>query len=329
MPNLGDIDAQSLAGALATGTHGTGTRFPNLSGQVDERRAGPRRRQRADDRRRRRAAAPRASRLGALGVIAAVTLRCVPAFRLRNLDQPGAARRRPRARCRSAPTPTTTSSSGRSRTPTSRSRARTSAPRTRRSGPAGRSAYTSDILLDNHAFRAVNEVAAPLPAHDPAAEPLRLRRRLASASASTGRTRSSPPSGSCASRRWSTRCRASSAVDGGARRARRARAPPGQLPDRAALQRRRRRAALARARPRQRVRRRARVPGMAYEPAFREVEAALSAARRAPALGQALVPRRAPSWRRATRAGTTSRRIRAELDPDGRFANAWMRDVLG
>src|SRR4051794_27023511 len=34
MPNLGDIDAQSLAGALATGTHGTGTRLPNLSGQV-------------------------------------------------------------------------------------------------------------------------------------------------------------------------------------------------------------------------------------------------------------------------------------------------------
>src|SRR5690349_1618224 len=29
MPNLGDIDAQSLAGALSTGTHGTGTRFPN------------------------------------------------------------------------------------------------------------------------------------------------------------------------------------------------------------------------------------------------------------------------------------------------------------
>src|SRR3954470_6116875 len=34
MPNLGDIDAQSLAGALATGTHGTGTKLPNLSGQV-------------------------------------------------------------------------------------------------------------------------------------------------------------------------------------------------------------------------------------------------------------------------------------------------------
>ena len=34
MPNLGDIDAQSLAGALATGTHGTGTKLPNLSGQL-------------------------------------------------------------------------------------------------------------------------------------------------------------------------------------------------------------------------------------------------------------------------------------------------------
>ena len=34
MPNLGDIDAQSLAGALSTGTHGTGTKLPNLSGQV-------------------------------------------------------------------------------------------------------------------------------------------------------------------------------------------------------------------------------------------------------------------------------------------------------
>ena len=35
MPNLGDIDVQSLAGALSTGTHGTGARLPNLSGQVE------------------------------------------------------------------------------------------------------------------------------------------------------------------------------------------------------------------------------------------------------------------------------------------------------
>ena len=35
LPNLGDIDAQTLAGALATGTHGTGARLPNLSAQVE------------------------------------------------------------------------------------------------------------------------------------------------------------------------------------------------------------------------------------------------------------------------------------------------------
>ena len=87
MPNLGDIDAQSLAGALATGTHGTGTKLPNLSGQVASVELicadGS---ERTIDRRRR--AARRPGLLGALGVIAAVTIRCVPAFRLRHTDQP-------------------------------------------------------------------------------------------------------------------------------------------------------------------------------------------------------------------------------------------------
>ena len=68
MPNLGDIDAQSLAGALATGTHGTGARLPNLSGQVECGRAGARRRQRADASTAATSCAPRASSLGALGV---------------------------------------------------------------------------------------------------------------------------------------------------------------------------------------------------------------------------------------------------------------------
>src|SRR2546423_14493048 len=34
MPNLGDIDVQSLAGPLATGTHGTGARLPILAAQA-------------------------------------------------------------------------------------------------------------------------------------------------------------------------------------------------------------------------------------------------------------------------------------------------------
>ncbi len=88
--NLGDIDRQSIAGATATGTHGTGSRLGNLSAQLhavelmqadgtvltlDE----------ASDRDGWRAA--RVS-LGALGVVTAVTLRTVPAYRLHGVDGP-------------------------------------------------------------------------------------------------------------------------------------------------------------------------------------------------------------------------------------------------
>jgi len=87
LPNLGDIDAQSLAGALATGTHGTGARLPNLSAQVEALElvtgTGERRTLTAAD-----GDLLRAARvgLGSLGIVTAVTLRCVPAFRLRGVD---------------------------------------------------------------------------------------------------------------------------------------------------------------------------------------------------------------------------------------------------
>ena len=87
LPNLGDIDAQSLAGALATGTHGTGARLPNLSAQVEVLElvtgTGERRTLTHDD-----GDLLRAARvgLGSLGIVTAVTLRCVPAFRLRGVD---------------------------------------------------------------------------------------------------------------------------------------------------------------------------------------------------------------------------------------------------
>ena len=35
MENQGDIDAQTLAGAISTATHGTGARFRNISSQVE------------------------------------------------------------------------------------------------------------------------------------------------------------------------------------------------------------------------------------------------------------------------------------------------------
>ncbi|HRV59980.1 MAG TPA: FAD-binding protein, partial [Solirubrobacterales bacterium] len=35
MPNLGDIDRQTIAGAVSTGTHGTGISLPNISAQIE------------------------------------------------------------------------------------------------------------------------------------------------------------------------------------------------------------------------------------------------------------------------------------------------------
>jgi L-gulono-1,4-lactone dehydrogenase len=84
LPNLGDIDAQTIAGAISTGTHGTGARIGGLATQVvsldlvlaDGTVVSCSAEQRPD-----LFAAARVS-LGALGVIATVTLRCVPAFTL-------------------------------------------------------------------------------------------------------------------------------------------------------------------------------------------------------------------------------------------------------
>ncbi|WP_395704859.1 D-arabinono-1,4-lactone oxidase [Rhodococcus ruber] len=91
VPNLGDIDVQSLAGAMSTGTHGTGARFGGLAtvaraatlvladGSVV--RCSPE-------------AEPElfeAARLGlgAVGILATITLECVPAFALHAAEAPG------------------------------------------------------------------------------------------------------------------------------------------------------------------------------------------------------------------------------------------------
>jgi FAD-linked oxidoreductase len=90
LENLGDIDVQSVAGAISTATHGTGARLGNIPSQVREitlvladgstlacsRESDPE-----------TFAAAKVS-LGALGVIAEVTLQCVPAFTLRGVDRP-------------------------------------------------------------------------------------------------------------------------------------------------------------------------------------------------------------------------------------------------
>jgi len=89
MENLGDIDRQTVAGAIATGTHGTGAKLRNISAQVEAIELVT-----ADGTVRELDASQpdllRAARVsvGALGAVSAVTLRCVPAFVLERIDSP-------------------------------------------------------------------------------------------------------------------------------------------------------------------------------------------------------------------------------------------------
>ena len=90
LENLGDIDKQTIAGAVSTATHGTGSRFRNISSQLEavELVLGDGTLHEISEQ-----SDPdglRAARvgLGALGVIATVTLRTVPAFSIKRLDSP-------------------------------------------------------------------------------------------------------------------------------------------------------------------------------------------------------------------------------------------------
>lgn len=90
MENLGDIDRQTIAGATSTGTHGTGVRFGSISTQL-----------RAMELVLADGSVLRCSAeenpdvfelarvgLGALGIVTAVTLQCVPAFALHAVEEP-------------------------------------------------------------------------------------------------------------------------------------------------------------------------------------------------------------------------------------------------
>ncbi|MCG3749424.1 D-arabinono-1,4-lactone oxidase [Amycolatopsis sp. Poz14] len=90
MTNLGDIDAQTIAGAISTGTHGTGARFGGISTQIVALELvladGSVVRCSADE----RPELFHAARvgLGALGVISTVTLQCEPSFVLSAQERP-------------------------------------------------------------------------------------------------------------------------------------------------------------------------------------------------------------------------------------------------
>jgi FAD-linked oxidoreductase len=187
LENLGDIDAQSIAGAISTATHGTGVRLRNISAQVAELtlvRADGSTLQCSEDNDPELFQAARVS-LGALGVIAEVTLRCVPAFTLRGVDAP-------------APLHDTLArfeelalgndhfelyAFPHAATALTRTNNRTDEP----PRPRGRArAYANDVLLTNHAFGLLCRAGRRFPRRIP--ELNRLVTRLASATTRVDRS---------------------------------------------------------------------------------------------------------------------------------------------
>lgn len=90
MENLGDIDRQTLAGAISTATHGTGSKLGNISTQVEAMEVIT-----ADGELRALSASGTPEELlaarvgiGSLGAVYSVTLRAVPAFTLHRVDSP-------------------------------------------------------------------------------------------------------------------------------------------------------------------------------------------------------------------------------------------------
>jgi L-gulonolactone oxidase len=186
LENLGDIDRQTLAGAIATGTHGTGAKLGNIPSQVVGLEMVL-----ADGSIRQLAAAEpellRAARVGvgALGAVSAVTLRCVPAFTLHRVDTP-----RPREAVLDAFQESAEANDHfelftfpYAESALVLERNRTAKP-ARSRGRAG--AYLNDVVLENWALEALSATGKLFPAAIPSLS--RLAARLASGSSTTDRS---------------------------------------------------------------------------------------------------------------------------------------------
>ncbi len=337
MENLGDIDVQSIAGAISTATHGTGARLRNISAQVAELTLVL-----ADGSTLRCAEEVdseifRAARvgLGALGVIAEVILRCVPAFTLRGVDAP-------------APLDDTLArfeelALGNDHfeffvfphadTALTRTNNRTDQP----PRPRGRvSAYANDVLLTNHAFELLCRAGRRFPRRIPQLN--RLVTRLAGARTRVDRSDrifASPRLVRFTEMEYAlprertpeavNRIMALVAGDGSGAGGHGFAVPfPIEVrtvaPDDALLS-----TAAGRDSGFVAVHM---YRGMAWEPYFRAVEAIMDELGGRPHWGKrhfqtaATLRPRYPDWDRF-------QAVRARLDPEGRFANAWTDRVLG
>jgi FAD-linked oxidoreductase len=330
LENLGDVDSQTIAGAISTATHGTGARLRNLSAQVSELTLAL-----ADGSTllcsaERDPEIFRAARvgLGTLGAIAEVTLRCVPAFTLHGVDAP-------------APLEDTLERfeelalandhfeffvfphAAMALTRTNNRTEQPPRPRTRLS------AYANDILLTNHAFELICRVGRRFPGRIPQLN--RLVTRLAGRSERVDRSAeifASPRLVRFTEMEYALpRERTTEAV----RRVlevieRRGFAVPFPIevrtaaPDDAFLS-----TAAGRESGFVAVHM---YRGMAWEPYFRAVEAIMNDLDGRPHWGKrhfqtaATLSERYPDWDRF--AG-----VRARLDPEGRFANVSSERILG
>lgn len=89
MENLGDIDKQSIGGTIGTGTHGTGLNFGTISTQVKALRFvnGVGEIVKCSEIENFELFKAAQVSLGALGIITAITLQCVPAYRLKLVNK--------------------------------------------------------------------------------------------------------------------------------------------------------------------------------------------------------------------------------------------------
>jgi FAD-linked oxidoreductase len=326
LPNLGDIDVQSLAGAIATATHGTGARLPNLSARVEALELVL-----ADGSERRLTAADgdllRAARvsLGSLGVVVAVTLRCVPSFRLRGIKG-----REPLEEVLDTLQERADAADHfefwtfpHSPLAVTRLNLRTE---DERHAPGRAAEWLEDVLLENHALELFNRAARRFPRAIPTLN--RTASRLASRSERTDwsfRIFASPRRVRFVEMEYAVpRDRAVEAVRGA--REILARHPvsfPLELRLVAGDD-----ALLSPAHGRDTAYVAVHVfEGMAWEQPFREVEAFMSGLDGRPHwgklsfLGASELAPRYPAWEAFQAA-------RRELDPDGLFSNAWARRVL-
>ncbi|MUL63268.1 FAD-linked oxidoreductase [Mycobacterium sp. CBMA 234] len=89
MENMGDIDRQTISGAISTGTHGTGLTFGGLATQVVGLTlvAGNGELVRIDDQQNPELLPAARVGLGALGIIVEATLQCVPSFAIHAMER--------------------------------------------------------------------------------------------------------------------------------------------------------------------------------------------------------------------------------------------------